>query len=70
MITQVDDSICPLCQQSNRCDVQSPQGCWCMASKVPAALLAQLPAQFKATTCICNRCIEQYHQQQLKSDNT
>ncbi|KGJ97421.1 cysteine-rich CWC family protein [Colwellia psychrerythraea] len=64
MIKRVNDSICPLCKQSNRCDVKSNKGCWCMNTKVPAALLAQVPVEFKAKTCICNSCIEHYNQQQ------
>ena len=65
MTNKIDDSICPLCQQSNRCDVQSQQGCWCMVTKVPAELLAQIPEYLRGNTCICNTCIEQYQQQKL-----
>ncbi|HCM46362.1 MAG TPA: hypothetical protein DIS98_02240, partial [Colwellia sp.] len=35
-----DDSICPLCGQSNRCDVKASSGCWCMNTEIPEALLA------------------------------
>ena len=65
MVKLVNDSICPLCQQSNRCDVKSSNGCWCMNTEVPAALLAQVPVDLKSKACICNSCIERYHQQQL-----
>ena len=65
MVKPVNDSICPLCKQSNRCDAKSSNGCWCMSTQVPAALLAKVPVALKAKACICNRCIERYHQQQL-----
>jgi len=62
---KVDDSLCPLCRQSNRCDVQSSQGCWCMNTQVPAALLAKVPEHLKGISCVCNNCIANFHQQQL-----
>lgn len=70
MTDKTDDSICPLCEQSNRCDVKASQGCWCMNTKVPAALLAQVPEKFKGKTCVCNACIARYHQQQSLSNST
>lgn len=62
MQTLIDDSICPLCKQVNRCDVTAISGCWCMKVKVPAELLAQVPAPIKNKSCICNKCIDRYHQ--------
>jgi len=58
------DGQCPLCQQNNRCEVSSPQGCWCMSTQVPAALLAKIPEHLKGISCVCNNCIASYHQQQ------
>ncbi|MEI6894637.1 MAG: cysteine-rich CWC family protein [Colwellia sp.] len=72
MMNKNDTSICPLCQKSNRCDVDAlnaSEGCWCMNTKVPQALLATLPAHLKKVSCICNACIERYHQQQVLSVN-
>ena len=60
-----DASICPLCEQSNRCDVKASTGCWCMNSQVPQALLAKVPAHLKGVSCVCNACIARYQQQQI-----
>ena len=62
MTDTIDDSICPLCQQSNRCDVKASTGCWCMTTTVPAELLAKIPETLKNKSCICQGCIEDYHQ--------
>ena len=63
MTDKIDDSTCPLCLKINHCDVQSQQGCWCMNTKVPKALLAKIPEQLKGKSCICNACIKRYQQQ-------
>ena len=63
----IDDSICPLCQQSNRCEVQASAGCWCMTTTVPAELLAKTPEKQKNKSCICQACIENYYQTFEKS---
>ena len=65
MPINLDDSICPLCQQNNRCDVQAQQGCWCMKTEVPTALLDKVPDSLKGKKCICNACIERFEQQKL-----
>lgn len=64
MTDKNDDSICPLCQQSNRCDVKAGSGCWCMNTPVPEALLAKIPAHLKGASCVCNVCIASYQRQQ------
>lgn len=70
MTDNIDDSICPLCEQSNRCDVKASQGCWCMNTAVPEALLAQVPEQLKGKSCVCNACIAAYFQQHSTRDCT
>ncbi|WP_082627083.1 cysteine-rich CWC family protein [Colwellia sp. TT2012] len=67
MTSKIDDSICPLCQQNNCCNVNASSGCWCMNSQVPEALLAKVPTHLKGITCICNACIRGYLQQQTLS---
>ncbi|TYK66555.1 cysteine-rich CWC family protein [Colwellia echini] len=57
---KIDDSICPLCQQSNRCDVNASAGCWCMNTNVPQALLATIPTDLQGKSCVCNNCIQAY----------
>jgi len=69
MADKIDDSICPLCKKINRCDVKSDIACWCMNTKVPPALLAQVPVELKAKACICNACIERFQQQLTNTKN-
>lgn len=67
MINQHNESICPLCQKSNGCEVQTDRVCWCMnlAVNVPQVLLDKIPSQLKGKCCICNTCIADYLQQQV-----
>jgi hypothetical protein len=67
MTTNTDTSYCPLCQQNNRCDVDSPQGCWCTLEKVPSALIQQVPDEKKGKSCICQACIKKFNL--TKGDN-
>ncbi|WP_082606379.1 MULTISPECIES: cysteine-rich CWC family protein [Colwellia] len=64
MTSKNDDSICPLCQQNNRCDVNANSGCWCMNSQVAEALLAKIPTHLRNISCVCNACIRGHLQQQ------
>ncbi|WP_440876887.1 cysteine-rich CWC family protein [Thalassotalea sp. PLHSN55] len=52
---------CPLCQQENKCAVSAKEGCWCMKTPIPKALIAQLPTELKNKTCICNACVEKFN---------
>ena len=63
MQDKIDPSICPLCQQNNRCDLVAASGCWCMKVNVPQALIARVPVVVKNKSCICNACIAAYHQE-------
>ncbi|MDO6428534.1 cysteine-rich CWC family protein [Thalassotalea sp. 1_MG-2023] len=54
-------SICPLCQQHNRCDVDGKEPCWCVSTNIPKALLANVPKNKKNKVCICAKCVEKYH---------
>lgn len=69
MTDKNDDSICPLCQKSNRCDVKAGSSCWCMNTPVPEALLTQIPAHLKGVSCVCNACIARYRLQQHLNAN-
>mgnify|MGYP000110461872 CR=1 FL=1 len=64
MTNKNDGSICPLCQQKNRCDVKAASNCWCMNTQVPKELLAQIPAHLRGVSCVCNICIANYQRQQ------
>ncbi len=61
MTINLDASHCPLCQQDNRCDVASAQGCWCSLEKVPKALIQQVPDDKKGQSCICQTCIKKFN---------
>ena len=67
MTINLDASHCPLCQQNNRCDVASSQGCWCLLEKVPNALIQQVPDDKKGQSCICQACIQKFNL--AKEDN-
>lgn len=60
-------SYCPLCQQSNACQVDAPQGCWCASQKVPNALIKKVPAAQQGKACICQACINKFNL--TESDN-
>lgn len=60
MKNNIDSTICPLCEQSNCCDVDSSMGCWCMNTHVPEALIAKIPKNLKDISCVCNQCIVRY----------
>lgn len=61
MTINVETSNCPLCQQKNYCDVDSPQQCWCTLEKVPQALIQQVPDKAKGKSCICKACIKKFN---------
>ncbi|NQZ20691.1 MAG: cysteine-rich CWC family protein [Colwellia sp.] len=60
-------SHCPLCQQKNRCEIASLQGCWCLLEKVPKALIQQVSDEDKDKVCICQACIKKFNL--TKEDN-
>ena len=69
MTDKNDDSICPLCQQKNRCGVKAASNCWCMNTQVPEVLLAKIPAHLEGISCVCNACIDRYWLQQRLNVN-
>jgi len=58
----IDPANCPLCGQPNECRLCTASTykgpCWCEAVKIPAELLARVPAELVNKACICKRCIE------------
>jgi hypothetical protein len=61
MTINIETSNCPLCQQKNCCDVDSPEQCWCTLEKVPKALIQQVPDKAKGKICICQACIKKFN---------
>jgi hypothetical protein len=53
---------CPLCGGPNGCapavsgSFDSP--CWCTSVRIPAELLARVPAAQRGLACICRTCAE------------
>lgn len=60
-----DQGCCPLCGEANDCQLCTPNAykgpCWCAGMEIPAALLAQVPAESRNKTCICRECVMQFH---------
>jgi hypothetical protein len=55
-----DPARCPRCGRPNACAMAAGDDaapCWCTQVKVPAALLAGLPAAAVGTACLCAACI-------------
>ena len=52
----VDETLCPLCQQKNNCQVDSASSCWCMQADIPEQLKDKVPESLKGKACICQKC--------------
>jgi hypothetical protein len=57
-----DPANCPICGEANQCQLCTDSAykgpCWCASVKIPAELLARVPAEDVNKSCICKRCIE------------
>jgi prepilin-type N-terminal cleavage/methylation domain-containing protein/prepilin-type processing-associated H-X9-DG protein len=66
-----DPSRCPLCGETNDCQLCSPVAnkgpCWCLSVELPDKLLARVPAPFRNRACVCRRCIESFHLERTES---
>lgn len=57
---------CPICGEDNHCAIvkgQDPLSCWCMTTKVPKALLETVPAESRRQSCVCKKCVDEFHQE-------
>lgn len=52
---------CPLCQQGNYCGVNEADPCWCTTTKIPTALIEQVPIEQKNKSCICASCVDKFN---------
>jgi Cysteine-rich CWC len=59
----VDQSLCPLCGESNRCAMeiekatgQKQAACWCVGIDFSVNLLSSVPSALQGTSCICMAC--------------
>ncbi|WP_443088725.1 cysteine-rich CWC family protein [Vibrio sp. SCSIO 43137] len=53
------EKICPICQRKNQCEASS--GCWCSRQKVPEQLINLLAKEQRGKSCICQQCVNAYH---------
>ena len=48
---------CPLCGGPNECGrAAGLEECWCKTPRIPASVLAQVPAEARDRVCICRAC--------------
>ena len=59
-----DPARCPLCGETNNCQLCTPMAykgpCWCASRDIPAALLARVPPESRNRACICKHCVDQF----------
>ncbi|PCJ14896.1 MAG: hypothetical protein COB04_14180 [Gammaproteobacteria bacterium] len=60
MTSPSTESICPFCQQDNRCGIAAPSSCWCKAVQIPGAMIELLPERLRDQACICGACVKSY----------
>ncbi|WP_193747536.1 cysteine-rich CWC family protein [Cellvibrio sp. OA-2007] len=62
---------CPLCGQPNHCTPANTGSfagsCWCKTQPFPPELLAQLAPEQRNNSCICQACVNHFHNQQSHS---
>ena len=62
-INNPESNRCPLCNQANHCGlISGEEPCWCANRVIPKSLLEQIPEQLKNKACICNQCLNSYHE--------
>ena len=63
--TACDASRCPLCGRPNDCQCCTASAykgpCWCLAEKIPDALLTRVPPDLRNRACICRDCVTASH---------
>lgn len=60
MKTVMNESLCPFCNQENKCMLASADSCWCMRVEVPKALQDLVPEDKKLKACICQDCVRAF----------
>lgn len=56
---------CPLCGRPNQCALAvdpAATECWCDSVVFPYELLAQIPYNAVRKTCVCQKCLAQFHE--------
>ncbi|HUB86705.1 MAG TPA: cysteine-rich CWC family protein [Verrucomicrobiae bacterium] len=64
-MSAINPEKCPLCGGPNECQICSPAThkgpCWCARVEIPDALLTQVPLDLRNKSCICNKCVTEFH---------
>jgi hypothetical protein len=67
----IDPARCPLCGGPNECRLASPAAykgqCWCELAQIPDALLTQVPIDLRNKSCICQKCVAEFHRSKKPS---
>jgi len=54
---KIEATRCPLCGESNQCGMaRGETACWCFATIIPEAALAEIPNAARGRACLCPRC--------------
>ncbi|MFC5650228.1 cysteine-rich CWC family protein [Paenibacillus solisilvae] len=51
---------CPICAQTNKCDLTASEGCWCTREIFPQAIFELVDDRKKGKACICKECLDQF----------
>jgi len=61
IMSAIDTTQCPLCQQSNLCAVNASEPCWCVSSNIKPELLERVPTALSKKSCVCKKCIDRFN---------
>lgn len=53
----IDSKLCPFCKKENKCQVDTPNSCWCRKIVIPNGLKELVPKKYKMKACICEECV-------------
>lgn len=53
--------ICCFCGQSNGCELNKKETCWCEKIYIQTSLIKKIPKKEQGKSCICRKCIEKSH---------
>jgi len=63
----IEKGKCPLCGGDNNCAALKnvdPSTCWCMKKKVPKNLLKRIPDNLRGLSCVCEKCVDKFNQEE------